>query len=114
MLTIPHKFHSHESWDENKGWKNLLNNLRLILQPLICFNLIKQELKVFPIPQLSLGFPRLISIMNQFDCLGLLNELLNDFYFPLPRVTEESYTRPIDLEHYPNVYFGRSMQREIW
>ncbi len=81
LLTISHKFQSHKSWDENKGWKNLLNNLRLILQPFICFNLIKPWLKVFPIPQLSLGFPRLISIMNQFDCLGLLNDLLNDFYF---------------------------------
>ena len=81
LLTIPHKFQSHKSWDENKGWKNLLNNLRLILQPFVCFNLIKQELKVFPIPQLSLGLTRLISIMNQFDCLGLLTELSSKFLF---------------------------------
>lgn len=60
------KFSTHPMWDKNKGWKNLLNNLRLILQPFICFNLIKPWLKVFPIPQLSLGFPRLIALMNQF------------------------------------------------
>ena len=81
LLTIPRKFQSHESWDENKGWKNLLNNLRLILQPFVCFNLIKPWLKVFPIPQLSLGFPRLISIMNQFDCLRLLTDLSREFLF---------------------------------
>lgn len=81
LLTIPRKFQSHESWDENKGWKNLLNNLRLILQPFVYFNLIKPWLKVFPIPQLSLGFPRLISIMNQFDCLRLLTDLSREFLF---------------------------------
>ena len=81
LLTIPHKFQSHETWDENLGWKNLLNNLRLILQPFVCFNFIKPWLEVFPIPQLSLGFPRLISIMNQFDCLRLLTELSSEFYF---------------------------------
>ncbi len=81
LLTIPRKFQSHESWDENLGWKNPLNNLRLILQPFVCFNLIKRWLKVFPIPQLSLGFPRLISIMNQFDCLRLLTDLSREFLF---------------------------------
>ncbi len=62
----PKIFAEHEWWDENKGWKNLLKNLRLIVQPFIYFNLIKPWLKVFPIPQLSLGFSRLISIMNRF------------------------------------------------
>ena len=28
-------------WDEGKGWKNILNNLRLLIQPLCCFNLLK-------------------------------------------------------------------------
>lgn len=75
------KFANHPEWDEHKGWKNLLNNFRLIIQPFICFNLIKQELKVFPIPQLSLGFPRLIALMNQFAvCFHrALPEV--DFYF---------------------------------
>ncbi len=57
-------FAEHPLWDENYGWKNILNNLRLIVQPLIFFNLIKPWLKVFPIPQLSTGFSYLISIMN--------------------------------------------------
>jgi len=81
LLPVSNKFQSHPSFDENKGWKNLLNNLRLILQPFVCFNLLTPWLKVFPIPQLSLGFPRLISIMNQFNCLQPLSELWSNFYF---------------------------------
>jgi SRSO17 transposase len=61
------RFAEHPEWDRGKGWKNLLNNLRLISQPFICFNLILPWLKVFPIPQLSLGFPRLIALMNFFS-----------------------------------------------
>ena len=35
------KFKEHDWWDFGKGWKNLLNNLRLVIQPFIFFNLIK-------------------------------------------------------------------------
>lgn len=59
-------FGKHPQWDEGTGWKNWLNNLRLISLPFFCFNLILPWLKVFPIPPLSLGFPRLISLMNFF------------------------------------------------
>jgi len=59
-------FRGHSQWDEGTGWKNWLNNLRLISLPFFCFNLILPWLKVFPIPQLSLGFPRLIALMNFF------------------------------------------------
>ena len=54
----------HPQWDRGKGGKNILNNLRLVSLPFICFNLILPWLKIFPIPQLSLGFPRLINLMN--------------------------------------------------
>ena len=73
LSSIPVKFQENQLWDFDPGWKNLLNNLYLIVQPFICFNLIKYWLKVFPIPQLSLGFPRLISIMNQFDIYNFSN-----------------------------------------
>lgn len=75
------KFSEHGWWDSGKGWKNLLNNLRLIIQPFIFFNLIKPWLKVFPIPQLSLGFPRLISLMNEFGSRVPIPDLEKDFYF---------------------------------
>ena len=46
-------FTQHVWWDLEKGWKNLLNNLRLVMQPFISFNLLKPWLDVFPIPRLS-------------------------------------------------------------
>jgi SRSO17 transposase len=75
VALVPKKLQEHELWDSNKGWKNLLNNIHLIIQPIICFNLIKRWLKVFPIPQLSLGFPRLISLMNLFDICNFIPNL---------------------------------------
>lgn len=57
------KFASHPWWDDGKGWKNILNNLRLIIQPFTLFNLIYPWLTVFPIPQLSNGFSKLQSIV---------------------------------------------------
>lgn len=63
-----HVFAQHPWWQNQSGWKNLLNNLRLIIQPLICFNWLKQWLKVFPNPQLKTGFTSLTERMNQFYC----------------------------------------------
>ena len=59
------KFRKHECWDEGSGWKNILNNLRLIIQPFIFFNLIKPDLIVFSISPLSIGFSTLIALMNR-------------------------------------------------
>ena len=59
------KFREHEWWDKGQGWKTLLNNLRLVIQPYIFFNLIKPWLTVFPIPHLSIGFSTLIAFMNR-------------------------------------------------
>jgi hypothetical protein len=81
LASVPDNLQKHERWDHGKGWKNILNNVRLVMQPSICFNLILRWLKVFPIPQLSLGFPRLISLMEQFDCLRYLVELWDEFCY---------------------------------
>jgi SRSO17 transposase len=35
------KFREHQWWDFGQGWKNLLNNLRLVMQPYQFFNLLK-------------------------------------------------------------------------
>jgi SRSO17 transposase len=71
----------HHHWDGKTGWKNLLNNLRLIIQPLIAFNLMKLWLRIFPIPQLDVGLNRLITLMNRFP--GAIPKALNqtDFHF---------------------------------
>ena len=62
---IVEKFREHQWWDKNQGWKNLLNNLRLVMQPFILFNLIKPWLVGFPISHLSFGFFTLIAFMNR-------------------------------------------------
>jgi hypothetical protein len=58
----------HCWWNHQRGWKHLLNNLRLIIQPFICFNWLKRWLAVFPIAPLQLGFEQLTHKMNLFIC----------------------------------------------
>jgi SRSO17 transposase len=60
------QFSQHQWWNKETGWKNVLNNLRLIIQPYIFFCLITPWLKVFHIPSLTKGFLHLIEIMNDF------------------------------------------------
>ena len=62
------QFTQHPWWDNQSGWKNLLNNLRLIIQPLICFNWLQRWLAVFPIASLEAGFEQLTHKMNDFIC----------------------------------------------
>jgi len=62
------QFVQHPWWDNQSGWKNLLNNLRLIIQPLICFNWLKRWLEVFPVAPLHIGFEQLTQKMNAFIC----------------------------------------------
>jgi SRSO17 transposase len=75
------KLARHPWWDDGKGWKNILNNLRLIAQPFILFNLIKPWLSVFPIPQLSWGFAKLQSIINYLTHPIFMFLTHPDFYF---------------------------------
>ncbi len=41
-------FSNHQQWNHECGWKNTLNNLRLIIQPLLLFWLIYPWLNIFP------------------------------------------------------------------
>jgi len=59
-------FAKHKQWNQEGGWKNTLNNLRLISQPLLLFWSIHPWLDIFPNSQLLLGFNHLIAAMNQF------------------------------------------------
>lgn len=59
------RFPEHQWWDFGSGWKNLLNNLRLVIQPFIFFSLLKPWLRIFPISHLSIGFLTLIALMNR-------------------------------------------------
>jgi SRSO17 transposase len=78
---VVNKFPKHQFWDEGKGWKNLLNNLRLVLQPYQFFNLLKPWLAVFPISYLSVGFFTLIALMNRMRGAIPDPSDLDDFLF---------------------------------
>ncbi len=56
----------HPLWFEGATWKSALNNLRLILQPYIFYNLIRSWLEVFKIPKFRRCFLQLIEEMNHF------------------------------------------------
>lgn len=60
----------HPHWNHQMNWKSALNNLQLLLLPMLCFNSILYWLQVFPIPQLSLGLNRLIYFINR-ACFAL-------------------------------------------
>ena len=66
----------HPKWDKGKGWKNTLNNLRLFIQPLCYFNLLKPWLVVIFTPQILRVFCRLF-----FQLSKLTNSLL-EMIFP--------------------------------
>jgi len=70
LLDIPKNssvdFTVHRQWNHQTGWKNTLNNLRLIVQPILLFWLIYPWLEVFPNSNFLLGFNQLISAMNGF------------------------------------------------
>jgi len=74
-------FASPRWWDNGKGWKNILNNLRIRLQPFTLFYLIQPWLTVFPIPQLSLGFAKLQSIVYRLTPSIFIFLSHPDFYF---------------------------------
>jgi len=59
-------FANHQQWNQGYGWKNTINNWRLINQPLLLFWLIYPWLDIFPNSHLLLGFNHLIAAMNQF------------------------------------------------
>jgi SRSO17 transposase len=57
----------HPDWHHQPGWKNVLNNFRLILQPFLLLWLITPWIDVLPISSLFLGFHDLIDSINQFQ-----------------------------------------------
>ena len=64
VATPPDRFAEHRWWDLGQGWKNILNNLRLILQPYVYYWLLLPWLLLFDIPGFRAGFLQLIGIMN--------------------------------------------------
>jgi hypothetical protein len=57
----------HRWWDTGVGWKNTLNNLRLIMQPFICSALLSAWLCAFDIPALRVSLQELVRAMQQYQ-----------------------------------------------
>ena len=64
VASPPARFAEHRWWDPGQGWKNILNNLRLILQPYVSYCLLLPWLLLFDLPGLRAGFFQLMGIMN--------------------------------------------------
>jgi len=69
VATPPDRFSAHRWWGSGQGWKNTLNNLRLILKPYVFHCLLLPWFLLFDIPGLRAGFRQLIGIMNSFHAV---------------------------------------------
>ena len=57
----------HPQWNHKNGWKNVLNNLRLLIEPSLLLWLLSPWLDIFPNSSLCLGLHDLIHTINQFQ-----------------------------------------------
>ncbi|WP_217312838.1 IS701 family transposase [Richelia sinica] len=60
------QFQQHPWWQFDQGWKHILNNFRLIIQPAIFLALILPWLSVFSFPSVYQYLSKLVALMNQF------------------------------------------------
>jgi len=60
------KLAQHPGWKQANGWKQALNNLRLVMEPSVILHVLEPWLKLFPIPRLSAGLACLVALMNRF------------------------------------------------
>jgi SRSO17 transposase len=56
----------HAWWDDGEGWKHILNNLRLLIQPFCATCLLLPWMAVFPIPGLMENLQFLATCINLF------------------------------------------------
>ena len=65
--TIQEQFARHKWWDTGTGWKNLLNNLRLIIQSAVFSCLLAPWLAVFTLSSLQQGLRSLSAMMSNYQ-----------------------------------------------
>jgi len=68
---LEHERIPHPQWNSRGGWKNTLNNFRLIVQPTMVLWLLFPWLEVFPDSSLLLGLHDLIYSVNQLSLAPL-------------------------------------------
>ena len=59
-------FSLHPQWNHKTGWKNVLNNLRLLVQPIILLWSLLPWLDILLDRYLLLGFHNFIDAINRF------------------------------------------------
>ncbi len=57
----------HCLWQPDTKWPYCLNNLRLLLQPWVCFNSLKLWFPVFPMPELQAALLHLVALVSCFS-----------------------------------------------
>ena len=62
-------FTHHRQWEAGTTWKSALNNLRLLLEPYLCWGALVRWLEVFAIPGLKRS---LFKLMHKIDCFRTL------------------------------------------
>jgi len=67
--------------ESGKRVKQVLNNLRLVIQPSVILNLLQPWLNLFPIPRLSAGLECLVALMNRFPSRLPCHAPQADFHF---------------------------------
>jgi SRSO17 transposase len=55
----------HKWWNAGKGWKHVLNNLRLLIQPFISYCLLSPWLEIFDMPSLREGWGQLLTRLHE-------------------------------------------------
>jgi hypothetical protein len=60
-------FLQHKWWNTGKGWKHVLNNLRLIIQPYVAYCLLSPWLDVFHMTSLRESLGQLVTCMQRFQ-----------------------------------------------
>ena len=81
LQDISDNIQQHPKWNRRKSWKSLLNNLRLIMEPSISFNLIKRWLGIYPISQVLGGLRRLSNRVNEYNPLKYFVYLWRKLHF---------------------------------
>jgi SRSO17 transposase len=56
----------HQWWDRGSGWKNTLNNMRLVIQPYVCFWLLLPWLRLLEDVSTGIALQKLVEHVNEF------------------------------------------------
>jgi SRSO17 transposase len=70
--TRGHVLRQHRWWNIGKGWTHALNNLRLIIQPVVTYHLLSPWLEILPLPSLKRGLGHLLTLMQSVHNQALI------------------------------------------